>query len=105
MTCTTVRVTPNPNPNHVLSGTSAAVTEPAPGIWDLNTKLVLSEHHPISWKVGSLLHSASIQSHKTLRVDPSGVCHYLTNPTIPSCGYVKCEPKQAMLRQVCPCHY
>jgi hypothetical protein len=23
--------------NHVLSDTSAAVTEPAPGLWDLNT--------------------------------------------------------------------
>jgi hypothetical protein len=44
MTCTTVHVTPNPNPNHVLAGTSAAVTEAAPGIWDLNTNLVLSEH-------------------------------------------------------------
>jgi hypothetical protein len=50
MTCTTVHVTSNPNLNHVLSGTSAAVTEPAPGIWDLNTKLVLSEHHPEIWK-------------------------------------------------------
>jgi hypothetical protein len=29
-------------PTHVLSGISVAVTEPAPGIWDLNTKLVLS---------------------------------------------------------------
>jgi hypothetical protein len=45
MTCTAVHVTPNPNPNHVLSGTAAAVSEPGPGIWDLNTKLVLSEHH------------------------------------------------------------
>ncbi len=42
MTCPAVCVTPNLNPNHVLSGTSAAVTEPAPGIWNLNTKLVLS---------------------------------------------------------------
>jgi hypothetical protein len=48
MTCAIVHVTPNPN--HVLSGTSAAVTEPAPGVWDLNTKLVLSEHHPDIWK-------------------------------------------------------
>jgi hypothetical protein len=46
MTCTAVHVTPNPN--HVLSGTSAAVTEPAPGVWDLNTELVLSEYHPRS---------------------------------------------------------
>jgi hypothetical protein len=46
MTCNAVQVTLY----HVLSGTSAAVTDPAPGIWDLNTKLVLSEHHPRIWK-------------------------------------------------------
>jgi hypothetical protein len=38
MTRTAVRVMHT----HVLSGTSAAVTEHAPAVWDLNTKLVLS---------------------------------------------------------------
>jgi hypothetical protein len=43
----------------MLSGTSAAITEPASGIWDLNTKLVLSEHHSTSWKVALMLQTES----------------------------------------------
>jgi hypothetical protein len=50
-TCTAVRVMQT----HVLSGIWVAITEPAPGIWDLNAQLVLFEHHPRLCKVGSLL--------------------------------------------------
>jgi hypothetical protein len=80
---------------HVLSRTLAAITEPDPGVWDLNTKLVLPQHHPRIWKL-SIRYFGRVTIEETDPAETDKTDHPFEVSAIPVIHhvilYVQCVP-------------